>query len=125
MNAPLGWKIQLLVTGVLLTSAYFGFERSSPSHRFDTIPGVCYASKCRSTTQADRFSRLTGYPHGRPGWIRNHMRPLRCHGADLPSNMVWMDSASAHLQDKYEGDCARYIPFDTTVLDSNGRAIPQ
>lgn len=125
MNAPFGWKIQLVVTGVLIASAFYGSERSPVNHRFDPIPGVCYASKCRSATQAERFARLTSFPHGRPGWIKNHMRPLRCHGADLPSNMVWEDSASAHLQDKTEGDCSRYIPFDTTVLDSNGRAQPQ
>jgi hypothetical protein len=89
------------------------------------IAGVCYASKCRSTTQRDRFMRLTGFDprKGRPGWIINHMRPLRCHGADLPSNMMWQDSASAHATDKVEGDCTRYIPFDTTQLDSSGRAI--
>jgi hypothetical protein len=90
-----------------------------------TVPGVCYAPKCRSTTQRDRFMRLTGFDprKGRSGWIINHMRPLRCHGADLPSNMVWMDSASAKAQDRWEGDCARYIPFDTTQLDSTGRAV--
>lgn len=115
-------SLRSLLTIVIVAALLFLFACWVAAHA-QVIAGVCYASKCRSTTQTDRFKRLTGFPHGRPGYIINHMRPLHCHGADLPSNMVWEDSAFAHLQDRVELDCSAYIPFDTTQLDSMGRAI--
>lgn len=119
-----------IVSTVILLMVLVGLAIGARSRPVDVIPGVCYASKCRSTTQRDRFVRLTGYDPkqlggARPGWVVDHLRSLRCHGADLPSNMWWQTIEEARAKDLAEDECARYIPFDTTALDSTGRAVPQ
>ncbi len=35
------------------------------------------------------FEKLTGYPHGRPGFVVDHILPLCAGGADAVSNMQW------------------------------------
>jgi hypothetical protein len=44
----------------------------------------------------------TGYPHGRPGYVIDHVVPLACGGADAPSNMQWQTTAAAAAKDKVE-----------------------
>jgi hypothetical protein len=46
--------------------------------------------------------RQTGYPHGRKGWVVDHIVPLACGGADSPSNMQWQTDAAAKAKDKVE-----------------------
>lgn len=36
------------------------------------------------------FMKMTGFPRGIPGFVINHIVPLRCGGCDIPSNMEWM-----------------------------------
>lgn len=48
------------------------------------------------------FLVQTGYPHGRPGYIVDHIQPLACGGLDAPSNMQWQTVAEAHAKDKIE-----------------------
>jgi len=50
----------------------------------------------------DGFKRATGYPHGRPGYVIDHIQPLACGGADVPSNMQWQTKADATTEDKTE-----------------------
>jgi hypothetical protein len=45
---------------------------------------------------------MTGYPHGRPGYVIDHIVPLACGGADAPSNMQWQTVAAAKAKDKWE-----------------------
>ena len=56
----------------------------------------------RSRTATDAFKRQTGYPHGRPGYVINHVVPLACGGADSPSNMQWQTIADGKAKDKWE-----------------------
>jgi hypothetical protein len=56
----------------------------------------------RSATAKDAFLRQTGYPHGRPGWVVDHIVPLACGGADAPSNMQWQTVQEAKVKDKTE-----------------------
>jgi hypothetical protein len=42
--------------------------------------------KRSSSARAD-FMRRTGYPRGRKGYVVDHIIPLECGGADVPSNM--------------------------------------
>ena len=59
----------------------------------------------RSPEVREQFMRETGYPHGRPGYVIDHIRPL-CHGGpDDVSNMQWQTKADAAAKDKWE--CAR------------------
>jgi 5-methylcytosine-specific restriction endonuclease McrA len=45
---------------------------------------------------------MTGYPHGRPGYVVDHIIPLKHGGADAPSNMQWQTIAEAKAKDKWE-----------------------
>lgn len=56
----------------------------------------------RSPEARHEFMRETGYPHGRPGYVVDHIIPLKRGGADAPSNMQWQTKASAREKDKWE-----------------------
>jgi hypothetical protein len=56
----------------------------------------------RSDAARHAFARQTGYPHGRPGYVIDHIIPLACGGADTPSNMQWQTVAEAKAKDKTE-----------------------
>jgi hypothetical protein len=46
--------------------------------------------------------KQTGYPHGRPGYVIDHVVPLAWGGADNTSNMQWQTVADAKAKDKVE-----------------------
>jgi hypothetical protein len=48
------------------------------------------------------FKRLTGYPHGRPGYVIDHIVPLALGGADTPANMQWQTLREAKEKDRWE-----------------------
>lgn len=56
----------------------------------------------RSEASKEAFMRETGFPHGRHGYVVDHIVPLACGGADLPSNMQWQTKAEAKAKDKWE-----------------------
>lgn len=56
----------------------------------------------RSDAARRHFMRQTGYPHGRPGYIIDHVIPLACGGPDEPSNMQWQTIAEAKAKDRIE-----------------------
>ncbi|PYT16042.1 MAG: HNH endonuclease [Acidobacteria bacterium] len=61
----------------------------------------------RSATARAQFLRQTGYPHGRPGFVVDHIVPLECGGADSPGNMQWQTIAEAKAKDRTERNCRR------------------
>ena len=72
------------------TIYYYGIERDAS--------GKIHRSK--SATYA--FKRMTGYPHGRPGYVIDHIIPLKRGGCDCPSNMQWQTISDAKAKDKIE-----------------------
>jgi hypothetical protein len=56
----------------------------------------------RSAAAKHAFEAQTGYPHGRPGYVVDHITPLACGGLDAPSNMQWQTIAAARAKDKIE-----------------------
>ncbi|HWH04771.1 MAG TPA: HNH endonuclease signature motif containing protein [Gemmatimonadales bacterium] len=56
----------------------------------------------RSAHAKDDFMRQTGHPHGWPGHVVDHIKPLACGGADDPSNMQWQTVAEGKAKDKVE-----------------------
>lgn len=61
----------------------------------------------RSAKARSDFMRQTGYPHGRSGYVVDHIVPLECGGADAPSNMQWQTVAEGKAKDRTEHDCRR------------------
>jgi len=56
----------------------------------------------RSSTVRHQFMVQTGYPHGRPGYIIDHIIPLKRGGADSVTNMQWQTVADAKAKDRWE-----------------------
>ena len=56
----------------------------------------------RSSTAREHFMKQTGYPHGRKGYVIDHIKPLSEGGADDPSNMQWQTKEEAKAKDKWE-----------------------
>jgi hypothetical protein len=56
----------------------------------------------RSEAAKEEFEKQTGYPHGRPGYVVDHIKPLGCGGADDPTNMQWQTTEEAKAKDKTE-----------------------
>lgn len=82
--------------------------RSHHSHHFyrtRRYPGVArnrHGRIRRSEAAKRQFERQTGYPHGRPGYVVDHIKPLACDGPDDPSNMQWQTVAEAKAKDKWK-----------------------
>jgi hypothetical protein len=56
----------------------------------------------RSESAKREFERMSGYPHGRPGYVVDHVVPLACAGIDAPSNMQWQTITAGKAKDKWE-----------------------
>ena len=61
----------------------------------------------RSAVAKREFMKQTGYPNGRKGYVVDHIVPLECGGADVPSNMQWQTIAEAKIKDRTERNCRR------------------
>lgn len=110
--------IIFLLYVLLIPSAVFarskGYHSNSHSSNYSTrlsghkstySPGVKHEKDghiVRSSAARKEFMRQTGYPHGRPGDVIDHIVPLKRGGADSPSNMQWQTKEAAKIKDKTE-----------------------
>lgn len=85
-------------------SRSYSTTRSHSYHsRFSTVTARDSHGRIKRSESARRdFMRRTGYPHGRKGYVIDHVKPLACGGADNPSNMQWQTRAEARAKDKWE-----------------------
>jgi hypothetical protein len=86
-------------------------KAASHSHASRAAPGVARDSHgkiARSVEAKDDFKRSHSCPStGRrsgacPGYVIDHITPLKRGGADAPSNMQWQTTAAAKAKDKTE-----------------------
>ena len=78
---------------------------SSTGHRKSYVTGVqrdSHGKIKRSELSKRQFMKQTGYPHGRPGYVIDHIIPLANGGRDDPSNMQWQTKADAKAKDRWE-----------------------
>jgi hypothetical protein len=86
-------------------SSYTYPARAHSTRSYSGIPRDRHGRIKRSETAKRDFERQTGYPHGRPGYVVDHIVPLACGGADDPSNMQWQTIAEGKAKDKTERYC--------------------
>ena len=82
-----------------------GSKSPSGSHKSSYATGVKRNSSgkiARSARAKNDFMRQSGFPKGRPGYVVDHIVPLKRGGADSPSNMQWQTKAAAKAKDKTE-----------------------
>jgi hypothetical protein len=87
-------------------------HQRSPS--LTTVLGNRSSSYCRSCARDSNgkiqrnesakrdFMKQSGYPHGRPGYVVDHIVALKRGGKDVPSNMQWQTVEEARAKDKWE-----------------------
>jgi len=68
---------------------------------------VCVNSDAGQALCKGERSQYFGYPHGRQGYVIDHIVPLECGGADVPSNMQWQTVQEAKIKDRTERNCRR------------------
>ena len=56
----------------------------------------------RSQAAINEFKKQTRYPNGRPGYVIDHIIPLKEGGCDCPENMQWQTIDDAKAKDKWE-----------------------
>jgi hypothetical protein len=66
----------------------------------------CYRCEHRRPEAKREFKLMTGYPHGRPGYVIDHVVPLACGGEDSPRNLQWQTIAEGKAKDRWERNCA-------------------
>jgi hypothetical protein len=67
-----------------------------------SVPRDSHGRIKRSGSARHEFMKQTGYPHGRPGYVIDHIKPLKEGGCDCPANMQWQTIQDAKAKDKWE-----------------------
>lgn len=87
------------------TPAYHAPKNSSGGHRSNYTEGAARDGNGnikRSGAAKREFQKETGYSGGRPGYVVDHVVPLKRGGSDTPANMQWQTIEAAKAKDKTE-----------------------
>ena len=63
---------------------------------------VTQAYDCRNLSVKHKFDVMNGYPHGRHGYIVDHICPLAQGGIDSVENMQYQTIVDSHAKDRWE-----------------------
>ena len=66
------------------------------------IPRTTDGKIKRSAAVVRQFKQQTGYPAGKPGYVIDHIIPLKRGGCDSVDNMQWQTKEEAKEKDKWE-----------------------
>lgn len=66
----------------------------------------------RSSTARERFLREQGWPHGRPGYVVDHVLSLKRGGKDSSDNMIFQNVEDSRCKDSYE----QWVPLEVLVV---------
>jgi hypothetical protein len=54
------------------------------------------------SSEKTKFKKLSGFPHGRPGYVIDYIQPLKRGGEARAYNMQWLPKEEAKLKHKFE-----------------------
>ena len=80
---------------------------------------VAGASTCRSTKVKHQFDILQGYPHGRKGYVVDHICALAQGGIDSPKNMQYQTLAESKIKDRVEN-----TKYGKSIYCNSGNSTP-
>lgn len=86
------------------------------------IPDV-NASTCRNINVAHRFATKQGYPHGRPGYIIDHVCALAQGGIDATSNMQYQTLTDSKIKDRIENTPLGKLKWCTPLNSTPTRQV--
>jgi hypothetical protein len=108
MNMRFLLRLLVLLTGIAGVVTVDARSHSSHSYSYSYAPRDSSGHIKRSTAAKNEFKRenpcpSTGGGSGAcPGYVIDHVQPLKRGGADAPSNMQWQTKEEAKAKDKWE-----------------------
>lgn len=70
----------------------------------------------RHTSIAVQFMKLTGYPHGREGYVIDHIVPLCAGGPDTIANLKWQLKKESYIKDKFERELCAAMKKENLII---------
>ena len=101
------WQKNLQVN-ILITTLFLSFSNANANEKCNTCKRDQNGRILRHNSEKLKFKKLnacpsTGKTNGFcPGYVIDHIKPLKRGGLDIPENMQWQTIDEAKLKDKLE-----------------------